>query len=108
MIRGDTPAGARTRAIDALTDGNLQVLLLQNQAGSLGLNLQACRRAVIIEPDWTDATTQQAIGRIYRAGQTRSCVVEFLLISDSLDEHVVGVARGKAQLAADLIEQSAA
>ena len=34
-IRGDTPAGARTRAIDALTDGNLQVLLLQNQSGSI-------------------------------------------------------------------------
>ena len=82
----------------------MRVLLLQNEAGSLGLNLPPCRRAVVIEPAWTDATTQQAIGRIYRAGQTRNCIVEFLLIPDSLDEHVVGVARRKAALATDLIE----
>lgn len=108
MIRGDTPAGARWRAVDALTDGELRVLLLQNESGSLGLNLQACRYAAIIEPSWTDATTQQAISRIYRAGQTRNCIVEFLLIPDSIDEHIVSVARRKAAIAADLIEKSAA
>lgn len=104
MVRGDTPSAVRTRAIDALTDGQLAVLLLQNETGSLGLNLQACRRCVIIEPSWTDATTQQAIGRIRCAGQIRHCFVEFLMIADLLDEHVVGVARRKAALAAELIE----
>jgi SNF2 family DNA or RNA helicase len=104
LIRGDTLAGARTRTIDALTDGDLQVLLLQAASGSLGLNLQVARRAIIIEPSWTAAEMEQAISRIYRAGQTRNCVVEFLLIPNSLDEHVVGVAHRKAQLAAALIE----
>ena len=70
--------------------------------------MQACRRAIIIEPDWTHAATEQAIGRIYRAGQTRNCMVEFLLLADSLDEHIVGVARRKAALAANLIEKEIA
>jgi SNF2 family DNA or RNA helicase len=104
VVRGDTPAGARTTAIDALADGNLQVLLMQTQVGGLGLNLQACRVALIVEPDWTDVATQQAIGRIYRAGQDRRCTAEFLFVPDSLDEHVTGVARRKAAIATNLID----
>ena len=107
-IHGSTPSTARAKAVDALTAGGLRVLLLQNQSGSLGLNLQSCRRAVIVEPDWTDATTQQAIGRVYRAGQRRNVVVEFLVLTDTLDERVVGVAKRKAAIAADLFPSTKA
>jgi SNF2 family DNA or RNA helicase len=104
VIRGDTPAAARTKLIDAFTAGKLQALLLQNQAGSLGLNLQSCRYAAIVEPDWTAATTEQAIGRLYRAGQVRGVTIDFLLSDSPLDEHIVGVARCKAAIAASLID----
>jgi SNF2 family DNA or RNA helicase len=107
VIRGDTPAATRTRLIDAFVAGKLPVLLLQSQSGSLGLNLQTCRYAAIVEPDWTDATTQQSIARLYRAGQSRDVTIEFLLIPDSLDEHIAAVAHGKARIAAELIETSA-
>jgi SWI/SNF-related matrix-associated actin-dependent regulator 1 of chromatin subfamily A len=104
VIRGDTPSAARAKALDMFDAGELPVLLLQNHSGSLGLNLQAARYCCIVEPDWTDATTQQAIGRLNRAGQQRAVTVEFLLVPNSLDEHVVGAARRKAAIAADLIE----
>jgi SWI/SNF-related matrix-associated actin-dependent regulator 1 of chromatin subfamily A len=108
MIRGDTSAGARVEAVDALTSGDARVLLLQNHSGSLGLNLQVCRYAAVVESDWTDAIAEQSIGRIYRAGQLRAVTVEFLFVPGTLDEHVVGVARRKARLAADLIERKVA
>ena len=95
IIRGDTVSTARAKAIDAFDAGQLPVLLLQNHAGSLGLNLQLCRYAAIVELDWTDAITQQAIGRLYRAGQQRDVVVEFLLVAGSIDEHVAEAARRK-------------
>jgi len=104
MVRGDTPAATRTRLIDDFDRGKLPVLLLQSQSGSLGLNLQACRYAAIVEPDWTAAVSEQAIARLYRAGQVRDVQIDFLLIPNSLDEHIVGVARRKAVLAAELIE----
>jgi SNF2 family DNA or RNA helicase len=104
MIRGDTPAATRTQLIDAFDRGKLPVLLLQSQSGSLGLNLQACRYAAIVEPDWTAAVSEQAIARLYRAGQVRDVTIDFLLIPNSLDEHIVNVAHRKAALAADLIE----
>jgi SNF2 family DNA or RNA helicase len=104
VIRGDTPGPTRTKLIDRFDAGRLSVLLLQSQSGSLGLNLQSCHYAAIVEPDWTAAVSEQSIGRLYRAGQVKDVTIDFLLIPDSLDEHVVGVARRKAMLAADLIE----
>jgi SNF2 family DNA or RNA helicase len=104
MIRGDTQAATRTQLIDDFDRGKLPVLLLQSQSGSLGLNLQSCRYAAIVEPDWTAAVSEQAIARLYRAGQVRDVTIDFLLIPNSFDEHIVSVARRKAALAADLIE----
>ena len=86
----------------------MPVLLLQNHAGSLGLNLQLCRYAAIVELDWSDAITRQAIGRLHRAGQQRDVVVEFLLVAGTIDEHISEAARRKAVIAADIIEQSVA
>jgi SNF2 family DNA or RNA helicase len=105
VIRGDTSAATRTQLLDAFGHGDLQVLALQSQSGSLGLNLQVCRYAAIVEPDWTAAVTEQAIARLYRAGQVRDVTIDFLMLPNSIDEHVVNVARRKAQIAADLIEQ---
>ncbi len=105
MIRGDTSAATRTQLLDAFDRGELHVLLLQSQSGSLGLNLQSCRYAALIEPDWTTATTEQAIARLYRAGQVRDVTIDFLMLPNSIDEHVVAVARRKAEIAANLIEQ---
>jgi SWI/SNF-related matrix-associated actin-dependent regulator 1 of chromatin subfamily A len=106
MIRGDTPLAARDRAITEFTAGRLQALLLQLQSGSLGLNLQCARRAVFVETDWTAAANEQAIARLHRANQARSVVVEFLLVPDTLDEHIVSTAQRKAAVAAALIEQA--
>jgi SNF2 family DNA or RNA helicase len=108
VIRGDTSSTARAKAIDAFDAGHLPVLLLQNHAGSLGLNLQLCRYAAVVEQDWTDAITRQAIGRLYRAGQQRDVVVEFLVVAGSIDEHIAQAARRKAAIADDIIEQSEA
>jgi SNF2 family DNA or RNA helicase len=106
VIRGDTPANTRTALIDSFDAGTLSVLALQLQSGSLGLNLQCAAYAAFIEVDWTAATNEQAIARLHRAGQTRSVTVDLLMIPDSLDEHIVTVARRKAAIAAALIESN--
>jgi hypothetical protein len=47
------------------------VLLLQLQAGGVGLNLQECDRIIFISPWWTSALMDQAIARAVRMGQKR-------------------------------------
>jgi SNF2 family DNA or RNA helicase len=46
------------------------VLLLQLQAGGVGLNLQEYDRIVFVSPWWTSALMDQAIARAVRMGQT--------------------------------------
>jgi SNF2 family DNA or RNA helicase len=45
------------------------VLLLQLQAGGVGLNLQEYDRVVFVSPWWTSAMMDQAIARAVRMGQ---------------------------------------
>ena len=47
------------------------VLLLQLQAGGVGLNLQECDRIIFMSPWWTSALMDQAIARAVRMGQQR-------------------------------------
>jgi len=47
------------------------VLLLQLQAGGVGLNLQEYDRIIFMSPWWTSALMDQAIARAVRMGQTR-------------------------------------
>ena len=47
------------------------VLLLQIQAGGVGLNLQEYDRIIFISPWWTAALTDQAVARAVRMGQKR-------------------------------------
>jgi SNF2 family DNA or RNA helicase len=46
------------------------VLLLQLQAGGVGLNLQEYDRIIFVSPWWTAALMDQAIARAVRMGQT--------------------------------------
>ena len=56
------------------------VLLLQLQAGGVGLNLQEYDRILFVSPWWTSALIDQAIARAVRMGQTRVVHVYHLLL----------------------------
>ena len=57
---------ARSKATTETT-----VLLLQLQAGGVGLNLQEYDRIIFVSPWWTSALMDQAVARAVRMGQTR-------------------------------------
>jgi SNF2 family DNA or RNA helicase len=47
------------------------VLLLQLQAGGVGLNLQEFDRMIFVSPYWTSALMDQAVARAVRMGQKK-------------------------------------
>lgn len=49
------------------TKGDL--LQISLMAGKEGLNLQFCRRIILMEPDWNPMNEEQAIDRCHRIGQ---------------------------------------
>ena len=57
------------------------VLLLQLQAGGVGLNLQEYDRIIFVSPWWTSALIDQAIARAVRMGQTEVVKIYHLHLS---------------------------
>ena len=49
------------------------VFMLSSKAGGCGLNLVGASRLVMLDPDWNPANDDQALARIWRDGQRRTC-----------------------------------
>jgi SNF2 family DNA or RNA helicase len=64
------------------------VMLLQLQAGGVGLNLQEYDRVIFVSPWWTSALMDQAVARAVRMGQTEVVKVYHLRLKAEKDECV--------------------
>jgi SNF2 family DNA or RNA helicase len=64
------------------------VLLIQLQAGGVGLNLQEYDRIIFVSPWWTSALMDQAIARAVRIGQTEVVHVYHLHLSAEKENSV--------------------
>ena len=65
--------------------------MLSLRAGAVGLNLTAASHVVLLEPCLNPALEQQAIGRVYRLGQTRPTTVKRLIVQGSIEERMLAV-----------------
>ena len=64
------------------------VLLLQLQAGGVGLNLQEYDRIIFVSPWWTAALMDQAIARAVRIGQTKVVQIYHLRLDAEADSTI--------------------
>jgi hypothetical protein len=67
---------------DPLAAGEQEVLLVQLQAGGVGLNLQHFDRIAFMGPWWTAALMDQAIGRAVRIGQKEQVMVHHISLKE--------------------------
>jgi SNF2 family DNA or RNA helicase len=67
---------------------NTTVLLLQLQAGGVGLNLQEYDRILFVSPWWTAALMDQAIARAVRIGQTKTVQIYHLRLDAEQDSTI--------------------
>lgn len=96
---------AREAALQALrTDPHTRILLCSLKCGSLGLNLTAATRVVILEPFWNPFVEEQAIDRVHRLTQTVDVVVYKLTVADTVEERILELQNKKRLLAEATIE----
>ncbi|ETN39523.1 uncharacterized protein HMPREF1541_05749 [Cyphellophora europaea CBS 101466] len=81
-----------------------RVLLCSLRAGSLGLNLTAASRVVILEPFWNPFVEEQAIDRVHRLNQTQDVVVYKMTVKDTVEARIVELQDKKRELAKATIE----
>lgn len=85
-------------------DKNCRILLCSLKCGSLGLNLTAATRVVILEPFWNPFVEEQAIDRVHRLTQKIDVVVYKITIKDSVEERILDLQEKKRELANQTIE----
>ncbi|KAK5123572.1 hypothetical protein LTR85_002610 [Meristemomyces frigidus] len=96
---------AREAALHSLrNDPKTRVLLCSLKCGSLGLNLTAASRVVIVEPFWNPFVEEQAIDRVHRLNQTVDVKVFRLTIRETVEERIIALQERKRELAKAAIE----
>ncbi|KAF3761555.1 hypothetical protein M406DRAFT_266849 [Cryphonectria parasitica EP155] len=96
---------AREESLHRLrNDKNTRILLCSLKCGSLGLNLTAATRVIIIEPFWNPFVEEQAIDRVHRLTQTVDVVVYKLTVKDTVEERILELQEKKRLLALHAIE----
>lgn len=96
---------AREASLNSLrTDPSIRVLLCSLRAGSLGLNLTAASRVVILEPFWNPFVEEQAIDRVHRLNQTEDVKVYKLTVKDTVEGRILALQDKKRELANATIE----
>jgi SNF2 family DNA or RNA helicase len=107
LIVGDTPGSIREEAIGRFRAGTNRVLVAQSKVTGHGLNLQFCRRLLLLETAWTPADVDQAIGRFMRAGQSRPVHASILSVARSVDARVAAVLRRKRFIVDEILKGAA-
>ncbi|KAI9751643.1 MAG: rim15, signal transduction response regulator [Chaenotheca gracillima] len=98
----------REASLDRLrTESRTRILLCSLKCGSLGLNLTAASRVVILEPFWNPFVEEQAIDRVHRLNQTVDVVVYKITVKDTVEERILDLQEKKRELANAAIEGKA-
>ena len=85
-------------------DASCRVLLCSLKCGSLGLNLTAASRVIILEPFWNPFVEEQAIDRVHRLNQTKDVLVYRLTVQETVEERILELQEKKRTLANAAIE----
>lgn len=88
LLHGGMGPREREAALGAFARGEGRVLVATD-AGSLGHNLQFCRRVINVDLPWNPMRLEQRIGRVHRYGQLRTVEVVHLVLQGSLEEAIL-------------------
>lgn len=102
-IFGTTTGAQRTRIIEDFQLGKIRVLVLQLKAANTALNLQCCNYMLFAEYDWAHATIAQAVARIVRQGQTKTCTIKKYFTRKTIDEVMLEVIKTKKNVTSSII-----
>ena len=106
-LDGSTATSKRQEIVDRFNRSPRStsfVFLLSAKAGGTGINLIGASRLVLFDLDWNPATDLQAMARIHRDGQKRSCFIYRLLTQGALDEKIFQRQVSKTGLADTIVD----
>lgn len=82
-----------------------RVFLLSSKAGGCGINLIGGNRLVLFDPDWNPASDLQALARIWREGQQKTCYIYRLVATGTIEEKVLMRQAHKQSLSSVVVDE---
>ena len=108
QITGATSASRRQEILDAFAqDPEEKIVVMQIDAGGIGINLQSAQVVILMEPQMKPSTEWQAIARVHRMGQSKTVLVHRLIARDTIDERMVELIEEKTQIFMNYAHDSA-
>ncbi|CAL4145444.1 unnamed protein product [Meganyctiphanes norvegica] len=89
-LDGSMSIKKRAKIVENFNDpsSGVFIFMLSSKAGGCGLNLIGANRLVMFDPDWNPANDDQAMARVWRDGQKKSCYIYRLLATGSIEEKI--------------------
>ena len=81
------------------------VFLLSSKAGGCGLNLIGANRLILFDPDWNPAADQQALARVWRDGQGKSCFIYRFIGTGTIEEKIFQRQTHKLSLSSCVVDE---
>ncbi|CAM9694406.1 unnamed protein product [Ascophyllum nodosum] len=98
----------RAEALEAFSkDPPTTVFLLSMRAGAVGINLTQANNVFLLEPLMNLALEKQAVGRVYRLGQSRPVTVTKLVLRDSIESRILDMQKNQASMAGSITKDDA-
>lgn len=89
-LDGSTSQKDRQEAVDKFqNDDKTRVFIGQIQAAGVGITLTAANTVVFVESSWVPGEIAQAVDRCHRIGQKDVVLAQFLIIADTIEEHML-------------------
>lgn len=89
-LDGSAQVKHRQPLVDTFNDPahHSYVLLLSSRAGGVGLNIIGANRLILFDSNWNPAHDAQAMARVWREGQVKTCYIYRLLAASSIEEKI--------------------
>lgn len=95
IIRGGVPSKHREKFVDEFNEGKVQVMLVQQVAGSESVDLIRAATSLLVDHDWSASTYEQYLARTNRQGQKRECVHYDLSFTSVQTQSIGRLIRGR-------------
>lgn len=88
-FRGEMTGREKDNAIKQFQDNT--PILVSTESGGEGRNMQFCNTIINFDLPWNPMRIEQRIGRLHRIGQTRDVFIFNLVVTETLEDHILHI-----------------